>query len=585
MYIKITKTLLILSSCLYVYADNLQDTSPNKNNGSSGANTYIFSNDSVYDAIRIFANQNNLKLEMVNDIASKLKSRKISAKFSNYGYADLVNQLSVIYGFDWFTYNGTMYITDKKYITQEFSIYSTNMKSLKDYVKAENLLLDKFNYSEFPSSNKVVISGPKAYLDVIRKIIDTLQLSGTTQQFGIYKLKYASATDIYLSYNNTMVNSVLSTPQEQQMVVPGVATLLQNLQGQNIGLNNVQSVEMIKNGNGTSTNNENSQPNSSQTDVKSTSISNASNIQADQRLNAIVIRDTPENLRMYKSIIERLDVPTPLVSVELLIIEINDSKINQEGISWWAGGVGFNTKGLANANSSNGLVAAYGNIVNGNNSVVNNTSSFLASLKFLEENGFAKTVGNPTLTTIDNIPATATVGINTFTNPSVSSQAPNAAYQSITGMSILPHVISKQDNNFDTHSNQVKLTVSLLDGDLPQFGISYPTMFQGSINSQAVLKDRQSLLIASYNKKRDEVYEDKVPVLGDIPLLGWFFKNKVNATYTATTLYLLTPKVIWIDMHNDQSLIGTSSNSHAISIEKLKEQQNFESFIETIINK
>ena len=59
-------------------------------------------------------------------------------------------------------------------------------------------------------------------------------------------------------------------------------------------------------------------------------------IEADRRLNTVIIRDKVENLGLYKNLIDLLDIPAPLIQVEVLVIHLDQQNLKSAGIDWWA---------------------------------------------------------------------------------------------------------------------------------------------------------------------------------------------------------------------------------------------------------
>ena len=117
----------------------------------------------------------------------------------------------------------------------------------------------------------------------------------------------------------------------------------------------------------------------------------------------------------------------------------------------------------------------------------------------------------------------------------------------------------------------IKLSIVLQDGSIndPTSNVLSSTI-QSNINSEAYLKEGQSILLAGYSKSSTEKVTKKVPFLGDIPLLGWFFSTKSNTQKQIETLYLVTPKIIW--ENNKYKL----SNYIEVGAEKFDIKQNID---------
>lgn len=535
---------MLIALCFPTFAD--------VQNVNAGQYNYFFNGKSLQQALNEFAKNNGLQIRLSKNIHTSLLSQSVTGRFSVTQIDELLNKLGKQYGFNWFIYSGCLYVTSNQNITAKINVAPQDMDNVKENLIQMGLYDNKFGYSELPAEDKLLITGPKEYIELVTKQIAELNISPVNQGFAVYRLKYANAVDMQFSFNN------------QQIIVPGVATILRGLLQKNQtnsgrgGANRIngQVAELIKNQNtagnnnsGTNTNNSNSATsvqNNNKTDsdnLNNTGTSGYPLIEADDRLNTIVIRDKNNNLAIYKSLIDTLDVPAPLIQVEVMIIKLDQDKLNQAGINWWFSqgnaALGFGTANLNSGTVSNSLISSF-NQVNPGQVIVTDSFSFANSLQFLEQENYAQTVAKPSLATIDNIPAIVTINKNYFYG--TSSQTSNAAYsgmQITQALQITPHVI------FEGKEKSIKLYIVLNDGSVDQANSSaIPSMTQSQINSQALLNEGQSVILAGYTKDVVREEQTKVPGVGDIPGLGWLFKTTNKQVHKEVTLYLVTPKII-----------------------------------------
>ncbi|MCH5875602.1 EscC/YscC/HrcC family type III secretion system outer membrane ring protein, partial [Salmonella enterica] len=59
-------------------------------------------------------------------------------------------------------------------------------------------------------------------------------------------------------------------------------------------------------------------------------------VQADARLNAIIVQDIPDRIPIYRSLIEQLDLPSTLVEIEAMIVDVNSDLVSELGVTWGA---------------------------------------------------------------------------------------------------------------------------------------------------------------------------------------------------------------------------------------------------------
>ncbi|MFN8770320.1 MAG: secretin N-terminal domain-containing protein [Neisseriaceae bacterium] len=553
------KKLLIILLVQYsiVFADNVTQpnnttstTSTDKTNTNSysGNYNYFFRQESLKSVLSKFAKSNGVRVVFSSTLGQVKLNSLVSGRFSGNRTEDLLNTLANQYGFAWFFYSGTLYITSLAQTTVTIPVSSTEMPMIRDNLMQLGLLSRQFGYTELSTENKIVITGPREYINLIKKQIGGLNVAPRDQQFAIFHLKYASATDTNLSYNN------------QQIVIPGVATVLRQLLragGSSSGLlrspikGNVitplNNAANLANGESEASNGSSSSSNSSNSQASLSSPI----IQADSRLNTIIIMDKSSNLKLYKNLIQQLDVPAPLIQIEVLIVHLDQNKLNDAGINWWlsggqaGGGIGFGAANLSNP--TNNLALSY-NQVNPGQLVIGSLPSFSASLQFLETKRFANVTSKPSLVTIDNIPAIVSSIENLYiaqnipgNNTSNPNNISNANQIQLTqSLEITPHIIYNDNGEKD-----IKLSIVLQDGAIDQSRETViPGSIQSTLNSQAVIPVGKSLVLAGYTKDSIIRNERKVPILGDIPLLGWFFKSSSAENHKITTLYLVTPRLV-----------------------------------------
>lgn len=550
------KLILSLLLCNYVvFADPSMALPPSSNNNPtapSGQYNYFFSGKTLHITLAEFAKNNGLNITFAQDLPGSILNQRIDGRFTVTQIDDLLNKMAKQYGFNWFVYSGTLYITSSTNVTAKLEVAPQDMSGIRENLIQMGLYVNRFGYSEMPSEDRILVTGPKEYVDLVSQEIATLNVTPSNQQFAVYRLKYANAADLRFTFNG------------QEVIVPGVATilkgLLQNTQtNSSTGANRISNhvSEIMKNQNTSAdTSGGAGKSGSNTSDSKGgndqSSGSNAAGgvgsyplVQADERLNTIVIRDKSNNLAIYKSLINELDVPAPLIQVEVMIIRLDQDKLNQAGIDWWVSGagasVGFGAGNLNSGSISNNLVTSFKQI-NPGQVVVTSALSFSDSLQYLEKNHYAQTTSKPSLATIDNIPAMVSITKNYYYGNNAQNAAAGAAggMQISQALQITPHVI------FEGDTRNIKLSIALNDGNIDTpTNMSIPSTTQSQINSQALLQEGQSIIMAGYTKDVVQEDETKVPGLSDLAWIGWLFKNKTNVVHKEVTLYLVTPKIIW----------------------------------------
>lgn len=253
-------------------------------------------------------------------------------------------------------------------------------------------------------------------------------------------------------------------------------------------------------------------------------------IEADPRLNAVIVRDLTERLPRYEQLIAALDVEPQSVEIEATIIDVNTDKLRELGMKW-----SWNNDG--NGASFAGAIPAFG--LGGIASVVlGSAGHFLARIRALQAEGAARVVSSPQVVTLSNVEAV-------FDNSSTFYvRVPGRDYADLfnvsagTSLRVTPHVFRDRD------ANRIKLLVNIADGSLTGRQVDQiPVVERATINTQALIAEGESLLIGGMVRETQSFSEDKVPGLGDVPVVGKLFSTRANASTRVERMFLITPRL------------------------------------------
>jgi general secretion pathway protein D len=293
-------------------------------------------------------------------------------------------------------------------------------------------------------------------------------------------------------------------------------------------------------------------------------------ITADKSTNSLVIVASATDYRNVVNVIRKLDVRRRQVFVEAVIMEVSldDSKALGVALS---GGIGIDMDGkkfplfggtmLGGMNSvmfdvaslaqmGGFLTGVQGPPIDGVSLGTSKISipSFGAVLRALQSNSDVNVLSTPNLLTTDNEEAEILVGQNVpyqsgFTS-AVSGTSVNSfnPIVSIQRMDVaLKMKIKPQINNSDYVKLNIEEEVSEVTAQDQLLG---PTTSKRSAKTVVVAKDQQTVAIGGLIKDNVSVSTSKVPFLGDIPILGWLFRNKLTKTTKTNLILFLTPYII-----------------------------------------
>lgn len=253
-------------------------------------------------------------------------------------------------------------------------------------------------------------------------------------------------------------------------------------------------------------------------------------IEADPRLNAIIVRDLAERLPRYEQLIAALDVEPQSLEIEATIIDVNTDKLRELGVNWR-----FNNAG--NELGVSGSVPATG--IGGVASVVlGSASQFLARIRALQSEGAARVVSSPQVVTLSNVEAVFDNSSTFFVRVAGREQVDLFNVSAGTSLRVTPHVFR------DRGQARIKLLVNVEDGNLSNRQVDQiPIVDRSTINTQALITEGESLLIGGMVREATTSSTDKVPGLGDVPVVGHLFKSTTNATARIERMFLITPRL------------------------------------------
>ncbi|MBW2731425.1 MAG: type II secretion system secretin GspD [Deltaproteobacteria bacterium] len=314
-------------------------------------------------------------------------------------------------------------------------------------------------------------------------------------------------------------------------------------------------------------------------------------ITADKATNSLVIVASSKDFLALRRVIKRLDIPRRQVFIEAVIMEVSLDKSNKLGFAYHGGklfgegdsqSIGFGgvqhsswQSMLIDPLSLMGLAAgARGALVEGSAELMGVSTDipgFGVMFQALQLDNNINVLSSPHILTTDNVEAEITVGQNlpfqgAFTGgglgaaagassflPQVSVQRQDVALK----LKITPHVNA---------SDMVRLELDQEVSDIssPNFNGLGPATSKRTAKTTVVVRDQQTVVIGGMMQERQTNEVSKVPLLGDIPVLGYLFKYTTKSKVKTNLLIVLTPYVI-----RDQS------DLRRIFKRKLKERREF----------
>lgn len=290
-------------------------------------------------------------------------------------------------------------------------------------------------------------------------------------------------------------------------------------------------------------------------------------VKFDSRMNLLIVTDVPTSVYRIGQVVERLDKKTPQVVIEAKIVETTLSDSEKLGINWTTaitatGAVrpmtypfeidGLIGNQLANysAQSAAGTAAFPNADADDFTFGTLNFSQFQSVLEILKSRTDTNIISNPRITTLNNKEAKILVGEQIGIPVYERVEGSSTASMEITGyeykelgikLLVTPHI----NDNGDIVLDLLPSVTALLRYDALTDEINVPVFSTREAMTQVMIRDKETIVIGGLIKDQITDFEKKVPLLGDIPIIGRLFFTKKEDTIAKTDLlFFVTAHIV-----------------------------------------
>lgn len=289
----------------------------------------------------------------------------------------------------------------------------------------------------------------------------------------------------------------------------------------------------------------------------------------DERTNSIIVTDTSDRLEAFRRLVEQIDIPIRQVMIEARIVVANTDFRRELGVRWGGAGYGMvngnrgvvnvsgSTEGLDDVDGTNPASWFTGssgtlNLQEGKMvdlGVENAAGSFAFSiltdnafldmeLSALENTGYAEIVSQPKVITGDKQRATIENGTEIpYQEASASGATTTQFKEAVLKLDVTPQITPDNRIIMDLVINQDSV------GAINQ-ATGIPTIDVTQLNTKVLVANGQTVVLGGVFQVEQVRGEDKVPLLGDIPVVGRLFKRTVNEQNKRELLIFITPRIM-----------------------------------------
>jgi len=269
---------------------------------------------------------------------------------------------------------------------------------------------------------------------------------------------------------------------------------------------------------------------------------------------SLIINASAQDYKVISEIISKLDIEREQVLVELFIVEVSEDSLQEIGVDWASldGAVADNLRGFGQTDfgiRSNYTAGELGGLAIGAFREIGGNVKIGAILNALETDSNVNILSRPNILTSNHSKADILVGDNipyvtqsriTESDPSTPTVIKTIDYKDVgVSMSITPHINHKQKVRLEISSEFTQV----IDG-VTGLSADTPTTATRKLNTVISIASGETVVIGGLIRDDKITTEQKIPLLGDIPIAGNLFKFKRDRLQKTNLLLFITPYVL-----------------------------------------
>ena len=302
-----------------------------------------------------------------------------------------------------------------------------------------------------------------------------------------------------------------------------------------------------------------------------TMLSKRGSVVVDERSNKVFVTDVGSRLQALRRLVQEIDVAPRQVLIEARIVEANNTFMRELGVRLGAGGafgrvVGYDSSGSpirrgtvgGGLGATSAMAGQVSNVIDsvpggvnvnlpvdspaGVMSMVlwnNNATRFLnLELSALESDGRGRVVSSPRVLTANQVEASIEQGTEIPYQEASSSGATTVSFKkAVLSLKVKPQI---------TPDGRLQLSIEV-NKDRPLYEnalLNVPPIETKNVKSEVLIENGGTVVIGGIYEEEESTGEDKVPVLGDLPVLGYLFKTQTRVSNRKELLVFITPRIV-----------------------------------------
>lgn len=261
------------------------------------------------------------------------------------------------------------------------------------------------------------------------------------------------------------------------------------------------------------------------------------NIDINDEFKLVIITDNIENINIFENLLRQLDVKTPQIQIEAKIVETKLSIADKYGINWtW--------QDLLN-NSNKEIKSFFENFLSTDSKFQGQfgtlrVDSFNIVLNFLLTQTNTDLLSSPKIVTLNakeaNINTGDQIPIKTTTTQGNVTVTTTIFKETGVKLKVTPFIKGDNFILLDVHPEVSEVLEYSTSGD--------PIISQRKVDGSVIVKDDETLMVGGLLRNKTLLSENKLPILGDIPLIGLLFRKQTTEKAKTEIIIFITPHII-----------------------------------------
>ena len=257
---------------------------------------------------------------------------------------------------------------------------------------------------------------------------------------------------------------------------------------------------------------------------------------ADTRSNSLVLQEVPENLQIVMDYVAKLDSPAKQIKISAQLLEISSEGLQELGVNWMMNG-NYTTSGGTSTTQTGEVMADIGSedpIGRYSVQVASHDWSLDAFVEAMVKSGKGKIIAHPEITTVENKEARIQMGQKVPVKQFDQSGNVVIKFEEIgTILTVTPHITA--ENQVLMHLKPERSTF--------EFDAAGVVINTNNAETNVIVSNGQTAVIGGLTTQDEVETEYGVPILKDIPLLGYLFKFTTKNSESRDLVIFVTPTI------------------------------------------